>query len=76
MESKKKNMMSSETEAPRGRHMACSESSVVTLLLTSLLLSSSPSPTLSSMARERKEPYTISRMEMKKVDTREESMME
>jgi hypothetical protein len=28
------------------------------------------------MARERKDPYTISRMEMKKVDTRDESMIE
>ena len=73
MESKKKNMMRRETEAPRGRHMACSESSEVTLL-ASRLLSSSPSP--SSMARDRKEPYTISRIEMKKVDTRDESMME
>ena len=31
MESKKKNMMRRETEAPRGRHIACTLSSVVTL---------------------------------------------
>ena len=31
MESKKKNMMRRETEAPRGRHIACTLSRVVTL---------------------------------------------
>ena len=31
IESKKKNMMRRETEAPRGRHIACTLSRVVTL---------------------------------------------
>ena len=31
MESKKKNMMRRETEAPKGRHIACTLSRVVTL---------------------------------------------
>ena len=41
IESKKKNMTSREMEAPRGRHMACSESKVwipLLLLLLPLLL--------------------------------------
>ncbi len=36
MESKKKNMMRSEIEAPSGRHMACSESRVCTPFLLAL----------------------------------------
>ena len=77
MESKKKNMMRRETEAPRGRHIACRESRVVTLC--SLLFSSSPSsptPFPSSIEMDRKDPYTMRRMEMKKVETREESIIE
>ena len=79
MESKKKNMISSEREAPTGRHMACSESSVVTLLsprfLSSSLHSSAPAPLLSSMAMERNDPQTMRRMDMKKVDTLDESII-
>ena len=79
MESKKKNMISSEREAPTGRHMACNESSVVTLLsprfLSSSLHSSAPAPLLSSMAMERNDPQTMRRMDMKKVDTLDESII-
>ena len=74
MESKKKNIIRRETEAPKGRHMACKLSSVVTLL-SFFSFSSPSSPFPSSMAKERKDPYTISKMEMKNVETREESMI-
>lgn len=80
MESKKKNIMRRDKEAPTGRHMACKESNVVTLLSKRFLSSSHssplPPPPFSSMAMERKDPYTMRRMDIKKVDTLEESIME
>ena len=57
IESKKKNIINKEREAPRGRHMACTLSSVVTLLF-SFFSFSSPSSLFpsSSIERERKDP--------------------
>ena len=75
MESKKKNIMSSETEAPRGRHMAWIESNVVTLDCSFLSPSFSLSSPRSSRESDLNEPYTMRRMDMKNVDTRLESMM-
>ena len=56
IESKKKNMMRREREAPRGRHMACRLSMVVTLVSFFSTSVSSSLPLLSSMASDRKEP--------------------
>lgn len=73
MESKKKNMTRREMEAPSGRHRACIVSSVCTLF-------SAPWPLRSfcscSMLSDLKLPYTMSRMEMRKVETRDESTKE
>lgn len=87
IESKKKNMMRRDTDAPRGRHNACIVSRVCTLLSleeagvaipSSLFLSFSDSLSLASCSkfRDLKLPYTMRRMEMRKVETREESTME
>merc|ERR1719471_1261300 len=56
VESKKKNMMRSEKDAPSGRHIACKLSSVVTL--DSFFSFSSPSspPLVSSMDKDLKDP--------------------
>ena len=48
IESKKKNMTSREMEAPRGRHMACSESKVWIPLLLLLPLPEEQSESFSS----------------------------
>jgi len=82
IESKKKNMISKENDAPTGRHIACRESRVV-ILLSPRFLSSSvssalppPPPPVSTNEIERKDPYTKRRMDIKKVETREESKKE
>lgn len=95
IESKKKNMMRRDTDAPRGRHNACIVSRVCTsvkekhkhllsleeagvAIPSSLFLSFSDSLSLASCSkfRDLKLPYTMRRMEMRKVETREESTME
>jgi hypothetical protein len=56
IESKKKNMMRRETEAPSGRHMACTLSRVVTLFSLLSFSSTPSSPRPSSICRDRKDP--------------------
>ena len=85
MESKKKNMTNREILAPRGKQRACIVSRVCTLFSActcvpgfskQLVLPLARSLASCSMFRLRNEPYTIRSMEMRKVETRLESIME
>lgn len=88
MESKKKNMTSSDTLAPSGRHSACMVSSVWTLFSAwtcwegfSKQFPLPPLPAALSLAscsifRLLNDPYTIRSIEIRKVETRLESIIE
>lgn len=81
-ESKKRNMMRRDAEAPMGRKAAWQASMVCTLLSPSVVVPYCLSFSLSfsrfscSKFKDLKLPYTISNMEITKVDNREESITE
>jgi hypothetical protein len=85
IESKKKNMTNKEMLAPRGKHRACIVSRVCTLFSVwtcwdgfkrQLVLPFALSLASCSMFRLRNDPYTIKSIDMRKVDTLLESMIE